>query len=73
MLYKGGIGRGNARASPLIHFQYLFEPPTKADKKKSPILKKLRRFALEIMTDELQDPSNDEKSERDPPHTADKK
>ena len=58
------------RSGPALH---LFEPPAKADKKKTPVLKKLRWFAFEIMTDKLQDPANDEQPERDPPHTADKK
>ena len=38
-------------------------PPAHSDKKKSPVLKKLRRFAFEGMADELKNPSDDKYTE----------
>ena len=53
--------------------QDLFEPPAQTDEKESPIFKKLRGLALEIMSDELQYPADDEQSEGDTPQSKYKK
>ncbi|HNU06270.1 MAG TPA: hypothetical protein PKO33_00810, partial [Pyrinomonadaceae bacterium] len=43
-----------------------------ADEKKTPIFKELGRLAFEGVTDELKNPTDNEKSERITPHSRDK-
>ena len=54
-------------------WQDLFKPPSRPHEQKTPVLEKLGRFAFEIMPDELKDPAEYEKPERDPPKTSDEK
>ncbi len=42
-------------------------PPAHADEKKSPIVEELRWLAFKGVTDELEQPSEDEQRERPPP------
>ena len=42
-------------------------PPAYADEKKSPVVEKLRRLSFKSVTDELQQPSDNEQRERPPP------
>src|ERR1700678_834618 len=47
-------------------------PPAYADKQESPVAKKLGRLALEGVTDELEDPSQDKQSGRIGPQAMQK-
>jgi hypothetical protein len=50
--------RTEAILGPALH---LCPPPAHADEQESPVTEKFRRFALEGVADELEDPSDDEK------------
>ena len=45
-------------------------PPADADEQKTPVMEKFRRLALEGVADELENPSNEEQSERIQPQAV---
>src|SRR5438132_7423783 len=47
----------------------LRDPPAEADQQEPPVVKELRRLALERMADELKHPTGDEEHERRAPQT----
>lgn len=52
---------------------HLGPPPAKADEQKSPVAEKFWRFALERVTDKLENPSQHEQSHRIQPETMNEK
>jgi hypothetical protein len=50
---------------------HLRHPPTHANKKKTPVVEELGRFALHCMASELEGPPPDEQSESNPPQPID--
>ena len=60
-----------SKVRALLDSNDLLEPPAKAHKEEAIILEKFGRFSFEVMPDELEDPSDDEKSEGGHPEVRD--
>jgi len=58
------MARSSSAATPAFHFR---DPPAHAHEQETPVVKELRRFPLDRMTDELEGPSDDEQRDRQRP------